>query len=144
MTAADIPDVFAVRVSTAENSVTMEELEDEYELTPESLAAAIQDSAKGWVCEIGDQIVGFAMGNIESGELTVIAVLSEFECRGIGQMLLDKVRKWLFDAGHNEIWLLTTPDPSFRAYGFYLSQGWTATGVIIEEEETERFVLQKA
>jgi ribosomal protein S18 acetylase RimI-like enzyme len=144
MTVADIPDVFAVRVSTAENSVTMEELEEEYELTPETLSAAMQDSAKGWVCEVDDQVVGFAMVDGESGELTVIAVLSEFERRGIGQMLLGKVKDWLFDSGHDEIWLLTTPAPSFRAYGFYLSQGWTATGLIIEEEEAEKFVLQKA
>lgn len=140
----DITDVFAVRVSTTENSVTMEELEDEYELTPDTIATALQTSAKGWVCEVEDRIVGFAMGDSETGEMTVIAVLSEFERRGIGQLLLDKVRDWLFDSGHDEIWLLTTPDLSFRAYGFYLSQGWTATGLIVEEEEAEKFVLQKA
>ena len=140
---ADIPDVFAVRVSTAENSVSMKELEEEYELTPATLVAAMQVSTKGWVYEIDDKIVGFAMGDSESGEMTVIAVLSEYERRGIGRALLGKVSDWLFDLGHDEIWLLTTPDPSFRAYGFYLSQGWTATGLIIEEEEAEKFVLQK-
>lgn len=144
MNAADIPDVFAVRLSTTENSVTMEELEAEYELTPETLAAAMQLSAKGWVCEVDGQVVGFAMGDSETGEMTVIAVLSQFERRGIGQMLLDNVRDWLFDSGHDEIWLLTTPNPSFRAYGFYQSQGWTATGLIIGEEEAEKFVLRKA
>jgi len=143
MTAADTPDVFSVRISTTENSVTMVELEEEYELTPDTLAEAIKFSAKGWVCEVDGQIVGFAMGDSKSGEMTVIAVLSEFECRGIGRMLLEKVRDWLFDSGHDEIWLLTTSDPNFRAYGFYQSQGWSATGLIIEEEEAEKFVLQK-
>jgi hypothetical protein len=47
MTTTDIPDVFAVRVSTVENNVTMRELEEEYELTPDSLADAIQHSSKG-------------------------------------------------------------------------------------------------
>lgn len=144
MTVADIPEVFVIRVSTSENSVTMEELEDEYELTPDTLAAAMQASAKGWICEVDGRIVGFAMGDSASGEMTVIAVLPKFERRGIGRKLLGKVRDWLFDSGHREIWLLTTPDPSFRAYGFYLSQGWIATGLIIEEEEAEKFVLQKA
>jgi ribosomal protein S18 acetylase RimI-like enzyme len=144
MTVADIPDVFSVRVSTPENSVTIEELEQEYELTPETLAVAMQVSVKGWVCEVDDQIVGFAMGDSKSGEMTVIAVLPEFEGRGIGRSLLAKVRTWLFDSGHDKIWLLTTPDRSSRAYGFYLSQGWRATGLIIEEEDAEKFVLQKA
>ena len=121
----------------------MAELEAEYGLTPESLAKAMQASAKGWVCEVGDQVVGFAMGDSESGEMTVIAVLSEFERRGIGKALLDRVRDWLFDSGHDEIWLLTTPNLNFRAYGFYLSQGWDATGLVVEEEEAEKFVLQK-
>jgi len=141
MTVADLPDVFGVRVSTVENSVTMQELEDEYELTPETLASAMQVSAKGWVCEIGGRIVGFAMGDNKSGEMTVIAVLSDCEQRGIGKRLMLEVQGWLFDSGHNEIWLVTTHDRSFRAYGFYQSLGWVATGVIIEEEE--KFVLRR-
>ena len=140
MTASDIPDVFAVRISTVENDVTMQELEEEYELTPDSLAVAMQVSAKGWVCEYEGKIVGFAMGNSENGELTVIAILKEFERRGIGEKLLTRVKEWLFQSGFDEIWLVTTPDPNFRAYGFYLSQGWKATGEIIEEEE--KFVLR--
>jgi len=39
---------------------------------------------------------------------------------------------------------VTTQEPSFRAYGFYLSQGWTATGEYIEEEEGEKFVLGRS
>lgn len=141
MTVADLPDVFDVRVSTVENSVTMQELEEGYELTPETLASAMQASAKGWVCELEGRIVGFAMGDNESGEMTVIAVLSDCERRGIGKRLMLKVQDWLFDSGHHEIWLVTTPDPSFRAYGFCQSLGWIATGIIIEEEE--KFVLRR-
>jgi len=140
MTTSDIPDVFAVRVSTVENDVTNRELEEEYELTPDSLADAMQIPAKGWVCETEGKIVGFAMENSDNGELTVIAVLGEFERRGIGETLLATVRDWLFQSGHNETWLVTTPNPNFRAYGFYLSQGWTATGEIIEDEE--KFILR--
>lgn len=144
MTVSDLPKVFSVRVSTIENSVTMQELEEEYELTPESLAAAMLLNIRGWVCEIDDRIAGFAMGDNESGEMTVIAVLPEYEQRGIGRRLLAKVRDWLFQSGHDEIWLVTTQDASFRAYGFYLSQGWTATGEYIEEEEGERFTLRRS
>ncbi len=141
MTAADLPAVFAVRVSTVENSITMRELREKHDITPKTLAAAMQDSVRGWVCEIDDRIAGFAMGDAATGEMTVIAVLSEFERRGIGEMLLARVRDWLFESGHKEIWLVTTHDPSFRAYGFYLSQGWTATGQIDDDEE--KFVLRR-
>ena len=142
MTTSDIPDVFALRVSTVENDVTMQQLEEDYELTPDSLAVAMQLSAKGWVCESEGKTVGFAMGDSDNGELTVIAVLKEFERHGIGERLLMQVQEWLFQSGFDEIWLVTTPDPNFRAYGFYLSQGWMATGEIIEEEE--KFVLRNA
>ncbi len=140
MSVADVPDVFGIRVSTLENVVTMSELEEEYELTPATLAEAMQESAKGWVCEVDDRIVGFAMGDSETGEMTVLAVLPEFERRGIGKKLLVQVQEWLFESGHKQLWLVTTPNPSFRAYGFYLSQGWRATGEIIDGED-EKFVL---
>ena len=38
MTIEDIAAVFLVRFSTIENAVTMEELRDEYKITPESIA----------------------------------------------------------------------------------------------------------
>ena len=142
MTATDLPEVFAVRVSTLENTITMQALEEEYELTPETLAEALKHSAKGWVCEIDGKITGFAMGDRDSGEMTVLAVLPGFEKCGIGKQLLDCVRDWLFDSGHKELWLLTAPDPSFRAYGFYQAQGWVATGELVDGED-EKFVLRR-
>jgi GNAT superfamily N-acetyltransferase len=66
------------------------------------------------------------MGDSDTGELTVLAVLPKFEERGIGRAPLSRVCGWLFAVGHDELWLLTTPDPDFRAYGFYQSQGWRA------------------
>ena len=140
MTTADLPQVFDVRVSTLENSVTLEYLE-ELGITPESVAAAIQDDAKGWVCETNGRIVGFAMGDKSDGEVTVLALHPDFEQRGYGKQLLARVRDWLFDAGHEEIWLLTGANESFRAYGFYQAQGWRPTGEVIGEDE--KFVLAK-
>jgi ribosomal protein S18 acetylase RimI-like enzyme len=142
MTATDLPEVFAVRVSTLENTITMQGLEEEYGLTRETLAEALQHSAKGWVCEIEGKIVGFAMGDRDSGEMTVLAVLPGFEKRGIGKQLLDRVQDWLFDSGHKELWLLTSPNPTFRAYGFYQAQGWVATGELVDGED-EKFVLRR-
>ena len=128
MTIDDIPAALAVRVSTMENRLTMEELERDYGVTPESLAAAMKSDVKGWVCEDAGSVVGFAMGDRSNGEVSVVAVLPAYERRGIGRNLLARVQGWLFSEGHEEIWLQATPDPNIRAYGFYRKLGWRAAG----------------
>lgn len=128
MIAADLPAVFELRVATRENAVTMKELEEDYGITPESLAEAMRSHVKGWLCEDAGQVVGFAMGDRSNGEVQVVAIRPSHEGRGIGKRLLSHVRDWLFDNGHHEIWLLANPDPSVRAHGFYRKLGWSATG----------------
>ena len=128
MTISDLPEAFAVRLSTVENAVTMGGLEKDYGITPESLSAAMRSHVKGWLCEDSGRVVGFAMGDRSNGEVQVVAVLPDYEGRGIGKNLLDRVKAWLFSEGHEEIWLLANPDPSVRAHGFYRKHGWRATG----------------
>ena len=130
MTIDDIPAVFALRLSTVENAVTLEELELDYGVTPESVAAAMASHVKGWLCEEGGRVVGFAMGDRSNGEVAVVAVLPGCEGRGVGKTMLLAVQQWLFAAGHEEIWLLANPDPGVRASGFYRRLGWRRTGVM--------------
>ena len=130
MTVSDLPAAFSVRLSTIENAITMQELEEDYGITPVSLAAAMQSAVQGWLCEDNGRMVGFAMGDRVTGEVQVVAVLPSHEGRGIGKRLLSQVRDWLFAAGHTEIWLLANPDPDIRAAGFYRKLGWRATGVM--------------
>lgn len=127
MTTAALPAVFAVRVSTVENAVTMRSLQDDYGITPETLAAAMQADVKGWLCEDDGTVVGFAMGDRSNAEVQVVAVRPGHEGRGIGKDLLLRVQRWLFDAGHDPIWLRANPDPSVRATGFYRRLGWRRT-----------------
>jgi len=54
----------------------------------------------------------------------VIAVLPDYENRGIGAELLSRVEDWLWSAGWEQIWLTTDLNPALRAYGFYQRQGW--------------------
>jgi len=131
----DLPAVFAVRLSTIENAVTMEEMEDRYGVTPQSLSEAMKSHVKGWLCEDSGSVVGFSMGDGSKGEVQVVAVLPEYEGRGIGKILLARVQTWLFSMGHEEIWLLANPDPSTRAHGFYRRQGWHATGTMRHGDE---------
>jgi len=124
----DLPAVLEVRLSTIENAITLEELAKDYGVTPDSLAAAMEGDVKGWLCEDSGQVVGFAMGDRSNGEVQVVALRPSHEKRGIGKSLLAHVRDWLFAEGHNEIWLLSNPDPTIRAYSFYRRLGWQATG----------------
>lgn len=128
MRISDIPATLAVRFSTVENAITMEELGRDYGISPLSIADAMKSHVKGWLCEESGKVVGFAMGNERNGEVEVVAVLPEYEDRHIGKSLLARVQNWLFSKGHEEIWLLANPDSNVRAYGFYRKLGWQASG----------------
>lgn len=123
ITADDVPALFAVRVATRENSYTLAEL-DELGITVPSVTAMLTTSHRGWLCEVDGEVVGFAMGDRENGELWVIAVLPDYEGRGAGARLITLVEDWLWSRGWAEIWLTTDIDPALRAYGFYLKLGW--------------------
>jgi len=123
ITDSDIPALFAVRVATRENALSREQLAM-MGISEESVAAMLNTTHRGWLCECDGGVVGFAMGNRATGEMWVIAVLPAYEGRGIGGQLLTRVEDWLRSAGWSEIWLTTDVDPALRAYGFYRRRGW--------------------
>ena len=41
---------------------------------------------------------------------------------------MELIQDWLWTCGHDEIWLLATPDPKLRASGFYEKLGWEKAG----------------
>ena len=141
MTADDVPATLSVRFSTLENAITMKRLESDYGITPQSIAESMARNVKGWLAEDSGRAVGFSMGDASSGEVLVVAVRPEYERRGIGATVLARVRDWLFSEGHERIWLLTTPDPRLRAYDFYRSLGWKATGKRVRGDEI--FALER-
>jgi len=51
---------------------------------------------------------------------------------------MELVQSWLFSLGHRELWLLENPDPAIRAYGFYRSLGWSATGELRDGQQILR------
>ena len=83
---------------------------------------------KGWVCLHESNLVGFCNGDVKTGEVLVLAVLPEYERRGIGTCLLSRVVECLRSLGCTTIWLAASPDPSVRAHGFYRSLGWRPNG----------------
>ena len=119
----DMQAIFNVRVATWHNDRGLEEL-TKLGITHESVRQMMKDSHRGWLCEVEGRVVGFAMGNKKTGEMWVIAVLQEYEGKGIGKQLLSSVEDWLGSEGWKELWLTTDPDESVRAVGFYRHQGW--------------------
>ncbi len=93
-------------------------------ITPSSMQAAIKGSHRGWLFEQDGEVGGFAMGNSENAELTVMAMLPIHEGKGLGGQLLGRVERWVESEGCKRIWLTTDINPKLRAYGFYLKQGW--------------------
>ena len=120
---ADMPAIFEVRIKTWHNPHGAEELL-RLGITPESVIAMLHTSHRGWVALDAGQVIGFVMGNQQTGEMWVIAVLPDYENRGVGRRLLTLVEDWLWSTGWKELWLTTDPDENFRAVGFYRRLGW--------------------
>ena len=120
---ADVPALFEVRVATRENAYSLEELQA-LQITEATVRRKLETTHAGWLCEVDGRVVGFSMADSGTGEMWVIAVLPDYEGRGIGARLLELVERWLWARGWQESWLTTAIDPSLRAYGFYRKYGW--------------------
>ena len=124
ITAADVPALFNVRTRTRENAYTHQELHA-LGITIDSVTEKLATSFKGWLCTDADQVVAFCMADRSTGELWVIAVLPEYEGKGIGGRLMSSAEAWLWSSGFAQAWLTTDVDIALRAYGFYRHRGWT-------------------
>ena len=120
----DMSAIFAVREATWHTDTPREDMQG-LGITHDSVVSMLEEGThRGWLCEQDGRVVGFAMGDRTNGEMWVIAVLKEFENRGIGKELLRLVEEWLAEEGWTEAWLTTDPDETDRAVGFYKHLGW--------------------
>jgi ribosomal protein S18 acetylase RimI-like enzyme len=126
--ATDVESLFSVRSRTRESGLSKEQLAD-IGITPELIAEGIAaGEVVSWVCTHDSSTVGFCNGNTETGEVLVLAVLPEYERRGVGKRLLAEVVGSLRSVGCRRVWLAATSNPTIRAYGFYRHLGWRPTG----------------
>jgi ribosomal protein S18 acetylase RimI-like enzyme len=89
----------------------------------------------GWVCTLNGQIVAYCFGDKGSGEIVVLAVLPQYEGRGIGKALLSNVMEELRKFGHTRLFLGCSSDSAHRSYGFYRHLGWRPTGLFDDNED---------
>lgn len=128
----DIDQLFDVRAKTRENPISHEQLAT-LGITPEAIAEALgTGDIAGWVCVENNRVVGFCSGDVQTGEILVLAVLPEYESRGIGKTLLLKVIQELSHYEHETLWLAADSNSQVRSHGFYRKLGWKPTGETLE------------
>jgi len=118
----DIPQIQIVRNSVKENP-----LSDPALVPDKDVEDYITRRGKGWVCEINDAIVGFAIVSITDHNVWALFIQPGFEKKGIGRRLHDEMMDWYFSQTAETIWLGTAPGT--RAETFYRKAGWKEVGI---------------
>lgn len=124
---SDIPQIQVVRNSVKENMLSNPAL-----VTDKDCEEFLTVRGKGWVCEIENSIVGFAIADLQDDNIWALFLRPEHEGRGIGKTLHDIMMDWYFSQGKENVWLGTAPDT--RAEKFYTKAGWKAKGTINKGE----------
>lgn len=118
---SDISQMQIVRNSVKENQLSSPDVvkDKDYE-------TYLTDNGKGWVCEIENEIVGFAIVDLVENNVWALFVKPEFEDQGIGKQLHNQMLNWYFKQTKNPVWLGTAPGT--RAAQFYRFSGWEEIG----------------
>lgn len=120
-TKADIPQIQIVRNAVKENTLS------DPALVPDSdVEDYILNRGRGWVCEIGNAIVGFSIVSVTDKNVWALFIQPGYEKMGIGRRLHDEMINWYFGQTETTIWLGTAPGT--RAESFYRKAGWTEVG----------------
>ena len=114
------------QIQRVRNLVTENRLSDPNLVTDKDCEEFIIVRGKGWVCEIGNQIVGFSIADLKGNNIWALFLQPEFENLGIGRQLHDIMLDWYFNQTKKNVWLGTSPNT--RAETFYRKSGWTEIG----------------
>ncbi len=117
----DISQIQVVRNSVKENMLSNPNL-----VTDEDCKVYLTERGKGWVCEIKNEIVGFAIVDMIENNIWALFVNPEFENQGIGKQLHNMMLNWYFQQTQTPVWLGTAPNT--RAEEFYKLSGWKEIG----------------
>lgn len=137
----DIPQIQIVRNLVKENALSDPKL-----VSDQDCLDFITVRGKGWVCEIDNKIVGFAIADLVEDNIWALFVNPFHEKKGIGKELQRLMLEWYFNNDKTFVWLGTAPNT--RAEKFYRKSGWTESGTngpkeIRFEMTKEMFALLK-
>ncbi|MEO5943490.1 MAG: GNAT family N-acetyltransferase [Ferruginibacter sp.] len=118
---ADIKQIQVVRNSVTENTLSNPDL-----VSDQDCEEFMTVRGKGWVCEINDQIVGFAIADLKENNIWALFLDPQFEGKGIGQQLHKAMLDWYFTQTKDKVWLGTAFNT--RAEQFYRKAGWREVG----------------
>ena len=117
----DIPQIQVVRHSVKENT-----LSDPALVPDKDVEDYITRRGKGWVCEINNRIIGFAIVSVADRNVWALFIQPGLEGKGIGQRLHNEMMDWYFNQTDETNWLGTAPGT--RAEAFYRKAGWIEAG----------------
>jgi len=122
---ADVKDIYQIQV--IRNLVKENRLSDPALVPDSDVEDYITRRGKGWVCEINDQIVGFAIADLVDNNIWALFIHPDFERIGIGKKLQEEMLTWYFSQTDRTVWLGTSPKT--RAELFYRKAGWKEVGI---------------
>ncbi|WP_313101679.1 GNAT family N-acetyltransferase [Epilithonimonas sp.] len=114
------------RIQIVRNSVTENTLSNPNLVKDEDCEEFITKRGKGWVCEIDQQIVGFAIVDLKENNIWALFLDPKYEKKGIGQLLHNTMLDWYFTQTKEKVWLGTAFNT--RAEMFYRKAGWSEVG----------------
>ena len=126
-TIQDIPQMHTIRIAVKENI-----LPDPSMIKEEDYANFLTVRGKGWVCEIENEIVGFAIIDLKEKNIWALFVHPAHERKGVGKRLQQIMLDWYFENNDETVWLGTSPGT--RAESFYRRSGWRDVGRRANEE----------
>ena len=118
----DIKQIQIVRNAVKENTLSHPSL-----VTDNDCVEFIIIRGKGWVCQINNNIVGFAIADLEDNNIWALFIDPNFEGKGIGRKLHNLMLNWYFAQTKTTVWLGTAFNT--RAEKFYRKAGWLNVGL---------------
>jgi len=119
---SDIPQIQVVRNAVKENTLSNPAL-----VTDKDCEEFLTVRGKGWVCEMDNLVVGFAIADLVKNNIWALFVTPEKEGKGIGKKLHDIMLNWYFSKTATTVWLGTGANT--KAVLFYNKRGWKQTGI---------------
>ncbi len=120
------------QMQTVRNAVKENTLSDPSLISDDQYKEFITTSGKGWVCEVENTIVGFAIADLKEHNIWALFIEPAFEKKRIAQTLQKLMLDWYFYNTKITVWLGT--DYNTRAEHFYRKCGWTEAGTNGDKE----------